>query len=143
MGIRQNEKTHLNKRQFLESLEKLHKWHQTAYYSPKLSLHECKTEKEMQHDRKRWLREIKGTENHACQKGHKDETQFELKLRDVSIKGAAFLSRLAKKWLSCAAGWMISNVPIVFAHLMGLWKKFKGRWHCKKGKRPSIHRRDD
>jgi len=66
-----------------------------------------------------------------------------LKLRDVSIKGAAFLSRLAKKWLSYGVGWMISNVPIVFAHLMGLWKKFKGGWHCKKGKRPSIHRRDD
>jgi len=143
MGMRQNEKTHLNKRQFLENLEKLPEWHQTAYYAPKLSLHKCKTEKEMQHDRKRWLREIKGTENHAWKKGYKDETQFDLKLRDFSIKGAAFLSRLAKKLLSHAAGWMISNVSIVFAHLMGLWKKFKERSHCKKGKRPSIHRRDD
>ena len=143
MGLRQNKKANLNKRQFLANLEKLPEWHQTAYYCPKLSLHECKASNEMQHERKRWPGEKKVTEKHAGQKRYKNGTLFELKLRDLSMKGAASLTYLAKKWLSHTAGWMFSTLPIFFAYLIHLWKKFKGRWHYKKGKRSSIHRRDD
>ncbi len=142
LKLGQSEKAQLNKRQFLANLEKLPEWHQTAYYCPKLSLHECKIKNEMQHQRKRWSGKIKGTKNHAGKKGYKSRTLFELKAPDLSKKGVAFLSRLAKKWLSCAAGWIVSTVPIVFAYLIRLWKKFKGRWH-NKAKRSSIHRRDD
>ena len=143
MGSRQNERTHLNKRQFLANLEKLPEWHQTAYYCSKLSLHECKTENEMQPKRKRWPGERKATVKHAGQKGYKRGTLFELKAPDLSIKWEAFWSQLTKKRLSHAVGWIFSTLPIFFAYLIRLWKKFRGRWHYKKGKRSSIHRRDD
>lgn len=121
----QSKKPKLNKRQFFENLKKLPEWHLTAYYAPKLSLHEIQIEKELQHDRRRWPGKIKRKENHAGKKRHRDETQFELKQRDLSIKGAASLSQSAKKGLSYAASWMISNVPIFFDCLVGLWKKFR------------------
>ena len=126
MGLGQNEKAPLNKRQFLANLEKLPQWRQTAYFCPKISLHECKPENEMQHERKRWCEKKKATEKHADQKGYKSGALFELKAPDLTIKGTAFLSRLAKEWLSDAADWILSTLPIFFAYLIRLWKKFKG-----------------
>ena len=121
----QNKKPKLNKRQFFEHLKKLPEWQQTAYYAPKLSLHEIQSEKEAQHGRKRWPSEIRGTKYRVGRKRYRAEPQFKLRVRTLSIEGTAFLSQSAKKGLYRAAGWLISNVPILFAYLVALWKKFR------------------
>ena len=143
MGSRQIEQNNLNKRQFLANLEKLPQWHQKTYFCPKLSLHECKTEIETQSERKRWSSGKRGTERHAGWKGYKSGTSSGLKASDLTEKGTAFLTRVSKKCLSYAADWILLTLPIFFAYLIRLSKKLKGKWPFKRGKRSSIHHRDD
>jgi len=121
----QSEKAKLNKRQFFENLKEMPEWRQTAYYAPKLSLHKTEIEKEMHHDGKRYSGEIEGMKYHDGKIEYSAEPRFELRLREISIKGAAFLSRSAKTGLSYAAGWLMSKLPIFFAYLAGLWKKVR------------------
>ncbi|MCG6880934.1 MAG: hypothetical protein LJE96_17540 [Deltaproteobacteria bacterium] len=143
MGSRQIEQNNLSKRQFLANLERLPQWHQTRYFSPKLSLHECKTEIVMQVERKRWSSRKRATENNTGRKRYKNGTSFGLKAEDLTEKGTAFLSHLAKKWLSYIADWLALTLPIFFAYLIRLSKKLKRKWPFKRGKNSSIHRGDD
>ena len=143
MGSRQIEQNNLNKRQFLANLEKLPQWHQTRYFSPKLSLHECKTEIEMQGERKRWSSRKRVTEKNTGRKRYKNGTSSRLKAEDLIEKGTAFLSHLAKKWLSYTADWVALTLPIFLAYLIRLSKKLKRKWPFKRGKNASIDRGDD
>ncbi len=122
---RGSEKPKMNKWQFFEHLKKLPEWQQTAYFAPKLSLHDIQIEKEVAHDRKRRPGEIKGKEYRFFKKRYSAEPRFDLRLRDSSIERTAFLRQSAKKGLSCATGWLISNVPIFVAYLGALWKKIR------------------
>lgn len=121
----QSEEPNSNKRQFFEHLKKMPEWQQTAYFAPKLSPNDIQIEIEFAHDRKRQPGDIKGTEYHFFKKKYRAKPRLDLRLRDRSIEGTAFLSQSAKNGLSYTAGRLISNVPIFVAYLGALWKKFK------------------
>ena len=125
----QSEKPQLNKRQFLAKLEKLPEWLQTAYYCPRASLHECKSKNETQRQRKRWSGEKKAVEKASSQQGYTIVALSKLKLPERTIKAAAFLSQLAKKWLAFVAAWILRTLPVFFAYLIRLWKNLERKWH--------------
>ena len=129
MGLPQNEKTHLSKRQFLSNLEQLPEWNQTRYYSPKLSLHDCKTRGGIQEERKRWSGERRATEKNAAKKRCKNSTALKLRKSVLSEKTAMFFTHWARKWLTYVVDWILLNLPMFFAYLIRHWKKLKGRWH--------------
>ena len=143
IGSWQNDPSNFNKRQFLGNLQQLPKWDQTRYYCPKLSLHDCKTGNRIQEESKRWPNEKRATEPHDARKGYKNSFEFKLKKSDLSENRAMFFTHWVRKCITYAAALILLIISLFFAYLIRHWKKLKGRWHHKKGKRSSIHHSDD
>ena len=120
---------HLNKRQFLENLEQLPEWNQTKYYSPKLSLHDCKARNGIPEKGKKWPDEAKTRKKHAAKKTYKKSAVFKLRKSDLSEKIAQFFTQGARKRLTYIVAWILLNLPIFFAYLIRIWKNLKERWH--------------
>ncbi|UCF84572.1 MAG: hypothetical protein JSV50_02770, partial [Desulfobacteraceae bacterium] len=143
IGPRQNELSTLNKRQFLSNLQQLPKWVQTRYFCSRLSLHDCKTGNRVQEERKRWPSERTATETHDARKGYKNSTEFKLKKSDLSENPAMFFTHWVRKFITYAVALILLIISLFFAYLIRYWKELKGRWHYKKGKRSTIHHKDD
>jgi len=143
IGSRQNEQSTMSKRQFLSNLQQLPKWDQTRYYCSKLSLHDCKTLKRLQEERKRRAGKRRPTKTHTVEKGYKNRTKFKLKISDLSENRAMVFTQWVWKCMTYAADLILLIISLFFNFLTRLWKALKKRWHFKKGKRSSIDYHDD
>jgi hypothetical protein len=74
IGPHQNKPSNFNKRQFLESLRQLPNWDQTAYFSKKFSLHECKLGNEVKEKRKKLPYETNATKKEGTGNDNKNKS---------------------------------------------------------------------
>ena len=113
----------LDKRQFLENLEKLPEWNQTKYYCTKLSLHDCKPGSRIGEERKGWTGKRRTTEKKGTRKRDKKGSAFKSIKSDLSEKTAVLFGPRAKKWLSHIVEWILLTIPLLIAFLIRLAKK--------------------
>jgi len=128
MGLQKNEQTRLNKKQFIAYLEQLPEWNQTTYYAPQLSLHECKRENEIPDGKRNWFSEARKPEKHSVGTGHHRDAAFQSNAAELFEKGTQHLTRLAKKWVPVAIGWMFCMISLSWAFLIRLREKIKRKW---------------
>jgi hypothetical protein len=96
----QNERSVLSKRSFLANLRRLPKWDQTRYYSPKLSLLDCKSGNRVLDIEKRQERKPPATKMHDTVSGYKSIAKIEIlkgeKQKIFSERISAFFDSIAK-----------------------------------------------
>jgi hypothetical protein len=97
---RQNKQFGLSKQSFLTNLRCLPKWDQTRYYSPKLSLLDCKSGNRVLDIEKRQERKPPATKMHDTMSGYKSIAKIEIlkgeKQKIFSERISAFFDSLAK-----------------------------------------------
>jgi hypothetical protein len=92
IGPHQNEPFSLNKRQFLASLSLLPIWDQTAYFSKRLSLHECEPGYEVKGERKRLTFETNTTKEYGDENDCKNNSETKI---SYGAYRASFSKRLS------------------------------------------------
>jgi len=92
IGSHQNEPLSLNKKQFVVTLSQLPIWDQTAYFSKRLSLHECEPGHDVNRERKKLTFETNATKEKGDENDSKNNS--EAKISHVAYR-ASFSKRLS------------------------------------------------
>jgi hypothetical protein len=96
IGPQESKPSSFDKRQFLASLRQRPIWDQTAYFSKRFSLHECKPGNEVKEERKNWSHKINLTKkegaeendkNKSIAKSAKDTSQASFTARSLAVLG--------------------------------------------------------